>query len=126
MGRNVKEKPEFLYQQELRDQRRKSKKAPPAAPAKKEPAVTGFRTLKVVISDRSPENLQLCYKRLDFPLVHNYFKKFRYHDARQSAVMRGEVTFVDVPGTLYVGLLSHLTAEGRGWTQGKLASDDNE
>lgn len=120
---DLKAKPEYVYQSELRAQRRKGMKV--AAPiVHKAPAVEGFRDLRVVIVDRTPENLGVCYDRLGLPEVTFYFKRFRYHDHRQRAIMAGEVLFEKVPGAMYTKILSVLSQGGRGWKQGSMKNDE--
>lgn len=100
-----------------RKARQRSKQVPVRSA---EVAVSGFRTLRLVIKDRSQENLQECYRRLSDDLIVAYFKKFRYHEHRQRAVMQGVVEFPELPGALYVEFLSQLTAGGKGWKQGSM------
>lgn len=111
--------PEWKRQQELRDQRRRNKKGGkreqgrPRAPIK-------MATLVLTIKDRSEANLQECYRRLKDPTITSYVKKFKYHDARQEAVMRGEVVLENFPDVLLKDILSRLSAGGKGWTTGKM------
>jgi hypothetical protein len=122
---DLRTKPEWLHQQELREARRQSKKHRPQPQAAR-PAFEGTRTLVLVIKDRSPANLQLCYMRLKDDLVSSYARKFRYHEPRQLAVMRGAITLPDLPAELYTSILSHMNAGGKGWCQGSMAKDSNE
>lgn len=75
----------------------------------------GYRTLRFIIEDRSHENLNRCYARLDSSEVHSYFKKYRYHDSRQTVVMRGEVVFEKTPRNICGKLIDRLTEDNTGW-----------
>lgn len=110
-------------EQERRDARHNARKRSAAEERKRQVRVTGYRTLVLVIKDRSKENLQLCYNRTD--LLITYFPKFKYHEHKQRAVMQGRLVLPDLPGELYVDLLSLMTAGQAGWQQGSMGEVQN-
>jgi hypothetical protein len=106
--------------EEARREANRARKRSKQQPKEVKSRVEGFRTLRLVIRDRSQENLQECYRRLGDDLIIAYFKKFRYHEHKQLAVIRGAVEFPDLPGALYTEFLSVLSAGGKGWKQGAM------
>ena len=100
--------------------RRDARKRPKVEPPKKQIRVLGFRSLVLVIKDRSPENLRVCYERLAASTLLLYFPKYKYHEHLQKAVMEGRLFLSDLPGELYVEVLSSMTKGRIGWTQGSM------
>lgn len=97
--------------------RRDARKQPKPTTPKRVIRVTGYRTLVLTIpAHSSRERLQECYRRLDN--LTTYFPKYRYHMRKQEAVMQGRVVLEDLPGKLYIDLLSIMTKGGNAWQQG--------
>lgn len=120
---DLKSKPEWKHQQELREQRKKRHSNPPPT-READPLDMTPRPLRLVIRDRNIDNLRLCYDRLGEPPIPNYVRKFKYHDPRQKAVMMGEILIPDLPFALHSQFLSILGAGGRGWVQGSLKPEE--
>lgn len=106
--------PEYQRQQELRDQRRR-RKSKPAEKLNRQ--VSTPITLYLVLRKDAEADLQRAYTALKDEELCTFFKKYKYHDARQAAVMRRNVVLEGVPFFLAQRLLSRLAKNG-GWQQG--------
>lgn len=116
---DLKTKPEWLHQQELRAARRKSAShRNPTRPEQDSVVATEVRAFRLVLAKDASR--RTAYEALrQSETLRTYFRKFRYHDPRQLACQTGELALGELPFGVGRKILSELAPT---WQQGKLDS----